>query len=124
MTKVSKQARMDAAFNEIAEIIRKEIHNDATIFSMIAQMIPHSPGFAATFAQNVAVVLNGCDDAVDYTEVVVSAYKRTLFPDHPCAVGVVDFFEGDPQRAEEFVSSLAALVSNGGTVMQSFGLLH
>jgi hypothetical protein len=112
-TTLSNDARLAAAFAQMAQLIRKETHNDASIFAMLAQIIPVNPTFAYSLAQHIADVLNEHHEAVDYNEVLVEAYRRALFdPLHAQKHGS-DYFEGDPARAEEFVHAMHTIHDAG-----------
>lgn len=106
MTTDTTQARFDAAFQQIAGVMRKETHNDASLMHVIADTIPHNPSFACALAGNIAKVLDGHTDAVDYTEVLVEAFRRTVFPKGAEGADTCDWFDGDPAKAEEFARAI------------------
>ncbi len=103
---ISNAARINAVFDEIAAHIRREEHNDASIIRMIADIIPHNASFASFFASNVAAILDGHTESVDYVEVVVEAYRRTLIPVPGSMDFTLDVFGNDPERAEGFLHSM------------------
>ena len=112
---MSDRDRINAAFAQIAAIIRKEKHNDASIFRMISTMIVPNPSFAFSFSSNVSEILDSITTEVDYTEIVVEAYRRSLF--RPNRAGINgSFFCDDPDAAEEFARAIVAM-NNGMTDM-------
>jgi hypothetical protein len=111
------RARFDAAFQQIAEVMRKETHNDASIFRVVADSIPHNPHFACSLAFNVAVVLDGHADGVDYTDVLVEAFRRTVFPVGAEGEHTEDYFDGDPAKAEELARSITLHAGLGDTCL-------
>lgn len=110
-TQVTDQTRIAAAFAQIAEVIRAETHNDATIFRMIAEMTMAAPGFTAAFSFNVANVLDEATGEIDYTEVVVEAYRRTLFSkEHAEKYGYTHC--SDVASAEQFAARVSGASHN------------
>lgn len=103
----NKQQRFDAAFEQIAVIIRKEQHNDASLIRMISGMALANPAFAADFGAHVANILDLQEQEVDYTDVVIEAYRTSLF-----ISSETGFFGGDPDKAEEFVHALVTMAGS------------
>jgi len=104
--------RFAAAFAKIAAIIRTETHNDASIIRTIVAMVPVNAVFGYTFGSAVADVLDEQTGEIDYTEVVVEAYRRTLFDLTTIQRYGLDYFGGDPQKAEEFARAMELLYRN------------
>ena len=110
---MTTEQRFAAAFAKIAAIIRTETHNDVTIIRMIVEMIPINATFAVALGRAIADVLHEQTEAVDYTEVVVEAYRLVLFDLGAIEQYDVDYFGGEPDRAEEFAHAMEFMHRNG-----------
>ena len=126
---LTTDARFAAAFAQIAAIIRKETHNDASLFRMLADIVPHNATFAYALGMHIADVLDGHQQGGDvaYTEVLVEAYRRTLFDPLAAAKHGPDYFDGDPERAEDFartVRTYAYLDARDSTLQNAIKHLH
>lgn len=101
------RARINAAFQQIAESLRKETHTDASLFGMIAHIIPQQPEFAAALCENIGRVMEEQTAEIDYVEINVEAWRRTLFaPQAEHGGPTIDLFAGNPAKAEEFAANL------------------
>lgn len=114
MTQRTEQDKIAAAFQQIASIIRTETHNDATLFNVVAQSIQSHPAFAFVLATNIAEVLDNAAGDVQYHEVLVEAYRRTLFAKDGDDCAKFDMFAGDGDAALEFARVVCRL--NGTTI--------
>lgn len=105
-TPTDNQQRIDAAFQQIAEIIRRETHDDASIFRLIAEAIRINPPFAAALSRGIAQVMDDIHQEIDYTEVLVKALRYTLFVPYAEYAHGLDIVCGDPDNAENFAKAL------------------
>jgi hypothetical protein len=118
------QRRINAAFAQIAESLRKETHTDASLFGMIAHIIPTQPEFAAALCENIGRVMADAEDEIDYVEVNVEAWRRTLFsPQAEHGGPTIDLFGGDPAKAEEFAANIR-LVHGAMNIRPAPGRAH
>lgn len=102
------QRRINAAFQQIATRLRGETHTDASLFGMIAHIIPQQPEFAAALCANIGHVMEEQTGEIDYVEIHVEAWRRTLFaPQSEHGGPTIDLFAGDPAKAEQFAANLA-----------------
>lgn len=115
-TRVPAQTRINAAFAQIAEVLEHEEHNDASLFGMISGLIPHNAVLATVLASNIAVILDGTGEEVNYTDVLVEAYRISLF-ERIEGAQFYDAFEGDPAEAEQFAINFKHMASGGNHLM-------
>lgn len=107
---ISNSARINAAFDRIAAIIRREKHNDASVIRMIMSMLGTNFEFAQAFGACVADTLDKHEAEVDYTEIVIEAYRAALFTYDGCP------FKDDPQSAEAFAETMEWMASNQSAI--------
>ena len=114
------------AFQQLAQNLRREIHTDASLFGMVAHLIPHHPVFAAALCENIGRILAETSEPIDYVEVHIEAYRRTLFtaPDEDHGGPSLDLFEGDPRKAEEFAHNVQVIQAAGARILTAIPLAH
>ncbi len=121
-TPAQNQKRFDAAFEQFAAIMRKETHNDASLFRMISGMAEYNPLFAGTFSGHLADTLDECTGEVEYTTAAIEAWKRTLLP---APRTTHDYFEGKVKDFEEFIAAVISVDKSGASFFSATAsLLH
>ncbi len=123
-TTLSNQQRFDAAFAQIAAVIRKENHNDASILRMVADMMASDVEFAHGFARHVADVLDEHTESVNYTDIVVEAFRRALFDETTTNKYQTNYFGGDPAKAESFVQTMCKADASGALSFDISKYMH
>lgn len=113
MTQTSDRTKIDAAFRQIADVIRTETHNDVTLFRVVAESIQVNPDYARVLSTNISDVLDDAPGEVEYHDVLIEAYRRTLFarPEETCMK--YDMWQGDGDKALTYANTVVALRRGG-----------
>lgn len=111
-TRNSEPARLRAAFQQIAAVLREETHNDASLFRTISTLAQSNPVLASVLAGNIASILDNAHGDVIYTDVLIEAYRISLF-ERVEGEMFYDAFDGNVNDAEQFASNFKRIAISG-----------
>lgn len=76
-----KQQEIDEIFQHMEAAIRLNTYESHDFLFMVADLIPNNPTLAAALGKHAAEFIESpeCPDTVEWTDIVVEAYRRALF---------------------------------------------